>query len=160
MSELSYEGSFDVGKPAGEVIEFIRDLGRVAPCIPNVVSHSVEGRGRGRVKFRVDLGDEVPIAELRRVTTDAEIVVTPVEGGAAYTINGRAAGSSVRVELSLAVEEGAAGSTVKWRARASLSRALAMVSRFIDLDSMVRRIAQDTVSGIVKCMAGSPPADQ
>ncbi len=47
VSELTYEGSFNVGKPAGEVMEFIRDLGRVAPCIPNVVSHSVEGGRRG-----------------------------------------------------------------------------------------------------------------
>ncbi|WP_188596379.1 SRPBCC domain-containing protein [Thermocladium modestius] len=154
MSELTYEGSFNVGKPAGEVMEFIRDLGRVAPCIPNVVSHSVEGR-RGRVKFRVDLGDEVPIAELRRVTADTEIEVTPIEGGASYIISGRAAGGSVKVELTLTVKQGVGGSTVEWRAKASLSRALAMVRRFIDLDSMVRRIAQDTVSGIVKCMAGS-----
>ncbi len=61
----------------------------------------------------------------------------------------------MKVELTLTVKQGVGGSTVEWRAKASLSRALAMVRRFIDLDSMVRRIAQDTVSGIVKCMAGS-----
>jgi hypothetical protein len=29
-----------------------------------------------------------------------------------------------------------------------------MMARFVDMDSMIKRIAQDTINGIVKCMDG------
>ena len=152
-STLRYSGSFNVSKPINEAGEFLLDLERVAPCIPNVVSYSVEG-GKAKVVFRVELGDEVPIAELRRVTANTEIQVMPLESSIRYLIKGRAVGSNLGITLDLSVRQAGDSSIIDWAAEAELGRLFSMMARFVDMDSMIKRIAQDTINGIVKCMDG------
>jgi len=156
VADMKYSGSFAVSAPAERVVAFVRDLEKVAPCIPDVVSYTVNG-DEARVKFRVELGEEVPIAELRRVTADSQLKVTPTEAGAKYSMKGRAAGSGVEVSLDLSVKPGDAGSTVQWVAEVSLGRLFGMMAKFVDIDAMVKRIAQDTIDGIVKCMGSQGP---
>lgn len=154
MSSIQYSGSFNVPKPRDEVTRFISDLGAVIKCIPNVVNYEVLSGSRARARFRVDLGDEVPIAELRRITSDVTIeVLEATNNGARLRINGRAAGSQIEANLSLTVEPEANGSRVNWSVSASLGRLLQLMSRFINVNSIIERIANDTVNGILRCMS-------
>lgn len=152
-STLRYSGSFNVDKPINEVKEFLLSLERVAPCIPNVVSYSVEGE-KAKVVFRVELGDEVPIAELRRVTASTEIQVMQLESGVRYLIKGRAVGSNLGIMLDLSIRQEGNASIIDWAAETELGRLFSMMARFVDMDSMIKRIAQDTINGIIKCMGG------
>ncbi|MGC8570999.1 SRPBCC domain-containing protein [Caldivirga sp.] len=154
MANLHYSGSFNLTKPPQEVNGALSNLSLVIKCIPNVVSYELINESKAKVKFRVDLGDEVPIAELRRITSDTVIEVTEASSNEIkLRVSGRAAGSSIEVMLSIVTEPSGSGSRVNWSADASLGRLLQMMSRFINVDSMVERIANDTINGIVKCLS-------
>ncbi|WP_291764726.1 SRPBCC domain-containing protein [Caldivirga sp. UBA161] len=154
MVNLHYGGSFNLTKPQREVAGALSNLGLIIKCIPNVTDYELISESKARVKFRVDLGDEVPVAELRRVTSDTVIEVIEASGnGVKLRVSGRAAGSSIEVNLSIIIEPSDGGSRINWSADASLGRLLQMMSRFINIDSMVERIANDTVNGIVKCLS-------
>ncbi|KUO86444.1 MAG: carbon monoxide dehydrogenase [Caldivirga sp. MG_3] len=153
MPNLRYNGSFNIAKPPSEVFNRLTDLSFIARCIPNVASYELMGESRARVRFMVDLGEEVPIAELRRITADSTIEVVEAKGNSVkYRVNGRAAGSQIEVSLTLTIEPVGDGSRVNWSAEASLGRLLQLMSRFVNIDSMVGRIANDTVNGITKCL--------
>ncbi|ABW02619.1 SRPBCC family protein [Caldivirga maquilingensis] len=154
MANLHYSGSFNLTKPPREVTGALSNLSLVIKCIPNVTSYELISESKAKVRFRVDLGDEVPVAELRRVTSDTVIEVTEAsESSIRLRVNGRAAGSSIEVTLSIIVEPNNGGSRVNWSADAGLGRLLQMMGRFINIDSMVERIANDTINGIVKCLS-------
>ncbi len=112
-------------------------------------------KDRVRARFRVDLGNEVPpIAELRRITTDAIIELINQSGGneVGYRVDGRAAGSAISVSLTIKVNDLGNGSQVYWDATASLGRLLQMMSRFVNIDSLVKRISEDTIHGFIECL--------
>jgi len=152
-SELHYSGSFTVSKSPNDVLNFITDLPRAITCIPNIINYEVLGKDRVRARFRVDLGNEVPIAELRRLTTDATIELISQSGNEVrYRVDGRAAGSAISVLLVIRVNESGDGSRIDWDATASLGRLLQMMSRFVSIDSLVKRISEDTIHGFIECL--------
>ncbi|GAB6946652.1 hypothetical protein JCM16161A_07820 [Vulcanisaeta sp. JCM 16161] len=152
-SELHYSGSFTVGKSPIDVLNFITDLPRAITCIPNIISYEVLSKDRVRARFRVDLGNEVPIAELRRITTDATIeLISQLGNEVRYRVDGRAAGSAIGVLLAIRVNELGDGSRIDWDATASLGRLLQMMSRFVSIDSLVKRISEDTIHGFIECL--------
>ena len=153
MANLHYSGSFNLTKPPQEVSGALSNLGLIIKCIPNVTDYELISESKARARFRVDLGDEVPVAELRRVTSDTVIEVTESsKNSIRLRVSGRAAGSSIEVNLSILIEPNAGGSRVSWSADASLGRLLQMMSRFVNIDSIVGRIANDTINGIAKCL--------
>jgi len=152
-AELRYSGSFSVEKPPEYVLEALGDLRRVVKCLPNVISYEAEGRDRARAKFRVDLGDQVPIAELRRISADVEILLVEASGNAVkYKVNGRAVGSTIGVDLALRVADKGGASEVGWEAVASLGRLLQLMRGFVDIDQLVKKIAEDAVKSFVSCI--------
>ncbi|MFP3173768.1 MAG: SRPBCC domain-containing protein [Vulcanisaeta sp.] len=152
--ELRYSGSFTVNKPREEVMDLITDLSRAVECIPNMINHEVLDRNKARVRFRVDLGDEVPIAELRRITTDATIeIVSAANDEVRYKVDGRAAGSAISILLMIRVLDKGGSSQIDWDATANLGRLLQMMGRFINIDSLVKKISEDTINGFINCLS-------
>ncbi|GAB6944363.1 SRPBCC domain-containing protein [Vulcanisaeta sp. JCM 14467] len=152
-SELHYNGSFMVSKAPDEVLSFITDLPRAIACIPNMVNYEVVSRDRVRARFRVDLGNEVPIAELRRITADATIELIGQSGNEVrYRVDGRAAGSAISIVLNIRVNALGNGSRIDWDATANLGRLLQLMGRFVNIDSLVRRISEDTIHGFIECL--------
>ncbi|MGC9152961.1 MAG: SRPBCC domain-containing protein [Vulcanisaeta sp.] len=152
-SELHYSGSFTVSKSPNDVLNFITDLPRAITCIPNIINYEVLSKDRVRARFRVDLGNDVPIAELRRLTTDATIELIGQSGNEVrYRVDGRAAGSAISVLLVIRVNESGDGSRIDWDATAGLGRLLQMMSRFVSIDSLVKRISEDTIHGFIECL--------
>ncbi|WP_054857695.1 CoxG family protein [Vulcanisaeta sp. JCM 16159] len=153
-SELHYNGSFTINKAPGDVIGFITDLPRAITCIPNIINHEVIDKEKVRARFRVDLGNEVPIAELRRITTDAVVELIRWSGNEVkYRVDGRAAGSAISILLTIRVNATGSGSQVDWDATASLGRLLQLVGRFVNIDSLVRKISEDTIHGFIECLS-------
>ncbi len=154
MRELHYSGSFTVNKPPSEVIDFITDLSKAVVCIPNMINYEVLGKNKARVRFRVDLGNEVPIAELRRVMSDALIeLVSASDGEVRYKVDGRAVGSAISISLVIRVEGINNGSRIDWDATANLGRLLQMIGRFVNIDSLVKNISEDTIKGFIGCLS-------
>ncbi len=155
MKELHYSGSFTVNKPPSDVVNFITDLPRAIICIPNIINYEVLSKDKARVRFRVDLGNEVPIAELRRVTTDAHIELVSASGNEIrYKVDGRAAGSTISISLVIKVEGVNNGSRINWDATANLGRLLQMIGRFVNIDSLVKSISEDTIKGgFIGCLS-------
>ncbi|ADY00330.1 carbon monoxide dehydrogenase subunit G [Vulcanisaeta moutnovskia 768-28] len=152
-SELHYSGSFTVSKSPNEVLNFITDLPRAITCIPNIINYEVLSKDRVKARFRVDLGNEVPIAELRRITTDATIELINQSGNEVrYRVDGRAAGSAISILLTIRISGSGNDSRIDWDATASLGRLLQMMSRFVNIDSLVKRISEDTIHGFIECL--------
>ena len=152
-SGLRYNGSFTVNKAPDEVLNFIMDLPRAIACIPNMVNYEVLSKDRVRARFRVDLGNDVPIAELRRITTDATIELIGQSGNEVrYRVDGRAAGSAIGVLLTIKVSGLGNGSQIDWDAVVNLGRLLQLMGKFMNIDSLVRRISEDTIHGFIKCL--------
>ncbi len=152
-SELHYSGSFTISKAPSDVLNFITDLSRAITCIPNIVNYEVLSKDRVRARFRVDLGNEVPIAELRRITTDAIIELISQSGNEVrYRVDGRAAGSTINVLLTIRVSGSGNDSRIDWDAVASLGRLLQLMGKFVNIDSLVRRISEDTIHGFIECL--------
>ncbi|MGC8606560.1 MAG: SRPBCC domain-containing protein [Vulcanisaeta sp.] len=152
-SELHYSGSFTVSKSPNEVLNFITDLPRAITCIPNIINYEVLSKDRVKARFRVDLGNEVPIAELRRITTDATIELINQSGNEVrYRVDGRAAGSAISILLTIRISGSGNDSRIDWDATAGLGRLLQMMSRFVSIDSLVKRISEDTIHGFIECL--------
>ena len=152
-SELHYNGSFTINKAPNEVISFITNLSRAITCVPNIINYEVLDKNRVRARFKVDLGNEAPIAELRRITTDTTVELVSQSGNEVrYKVNGRAAGSTISVSLTIRVGGSGNSSQIDWDATASLGRLLQMMGKFVDIDSLIKRISEDTIHGFIECL--------
>ena len=153
VGELHYNGSFTVSKAPNEVLSFITDLSRAIACVPNMVNYEVLSKDRVRARFRVDLGNEVPIAELRRITADTIVELIGQSGNEVrYRVDGRAAGSAISILLTIKVSGLGNGSQIDWDAVANLGRLLQLMGRFVNIDSLIKRISEDTIRGFIECL--------
>lgn len=147
------EGNILINAKINEVNEKLSKLENVLPCLPNLISWEIIGDRRAKASFRVELKG-VPIDYLSRITANTEITIENVNSGTIkYYFKGKGAGIGYNGLVEMRLEEVSGGTKVLWKAETDLGGFYKLLGKFIDVDKLVKKIAEDTVSGITTCIS-------
>lgn len=147
------EGNITINLGIDNVREKLSKLELVIPCLPNLVSWEIVEEKKAKASFRVDL-QGVPIDSLARVTANTEILVEDVNANRIkYYFKGKGAGINYVGRIEMDLEEITGGTKISWKAEADLGGFQRFLGKFIDIDKVIRKIAQDTVNGITNCLS-------
>ena len=148
---MELSGELVINKPLSTVRDTLTNPGKVAKCLPYLVSW--EPRDKGFVAtFRVDVGGIVEY--LSRLTARASIEIREVDGNNIdYLFEGSIARARYSGVIHLNLEEEEPNKTrVRWRAEVELGRALQLLSRFINVDEFVNKIVAGVTESIISCV--------
>ena len=119
---MKFQGTVDIGAPRGRVWAFLMDPNEVGPCGPGVESIEVVDETHFKAKAKVGIG-----FISARFNVDMEIAEREAPDRAVIKARGQAPGSVVDATATMALSDGAAGTTMDWSADVNIGGTIASV---------------------------------
>ena len=119
---MKFQGTVDIGAPRGRVWAFLMDPNEVGPCGPGVESIEVVDETHFKARARVGIG-----FISARFNVDMEIAERDEPSRAVIKARGQAPGSVVDATATMALSDGAAGTTMDWSADVNIGGTIASV---------------------------------
>ena len=119
---MKFQGTVDIGAPRGRVWAFLMDPNDVGPCGPGVESIEVVDETHFKARARVGIG-----FISARFNVDMEIAERDEPSRAVIKARGQAPGSVVDATATMALSDGAAGTTMDWSADVNIGGTIASV---------------------------------
>ena len=119
---MKFQGTVDIGAPRGRVWAFLMDPNQVGPCGPGVESIEVVDETHFKARAKVGIG-----FISARFNVDMEIAECDEPSRAVIKARGQAPGSVVDATATMALSDGAAGTTMDWSADVNIGGTIASV---------------------------------
>ena len=119
---MKFQGTVDIGAPRGRVWAFLMDPNQVGPCGPGVESIEVVDETHFKARAKVGIG-----FISARFNVDVEIAERDEPSRAVIKARGQAPGSVVDATATMALSDGAAGTTMDWSADVNIGGTIASV---------------------------------
>ena len=119
---MKFQGTVDIGAPRDRVWAFLMDPNDVGPCGPGVESIEVVDETHFKARARVGIG-----FISARFNVDMEIAERDEPSRAVIKARGQAPGSVVDATATMALSDGAAGTTMDWSADVNIGGTIASV---------------------------------
>ena len=119
---MKFQGTVDIGAPRGRVWAFLMDPNQVGPCGPGVESIEVVDETHFKARAKVGIG-----FISARFNVDMEIAERDEPSRAVIKARGQAPGSVVDATATMALSDGAAGTTMDWSADVNIGGTIASV---------------------------------
>ena len=119
---MKFQGTVDIGAPRDRVWAFLMDPNQVGPCGPGVESIEVVDETHFKARAKVGIG-----FISARFNVDMEIAERDEPSRAVIKARGQAPGSVVDATATMALSDGAAGTTMDWSADVNIGGTIASV---------------------------------
>ena len=119
---MKFQGTVDIGAPRDRVWAFLMDPNDVGPCGPGVESIEVVDETHFKARAKVGIG-----FISARFNVDMEIAERDEPSRAVIKARGQAPGSVVDATATMALSDGAAGTTMDWSADVNIGGTIASV---------------------------------
>jgi uncharacterized protein len=119
---MKFQGTVDIGAPRDRVWAFLMDPNEVGPCGPGVESIEVVDETHFKARAKVGIG-----FISARFNVDMEIAERDEPSRAVIKARGQAPGSVVDATATMALSDGAAGTTMDWSADVTIGGTIASV---------------------------------
>ncbi|MCE4611085.1 MAG: hypothetical protein F7B17_03845 [Desulfurococcales archaeon] len=151
---MNVSGEITVRSELSRALETLSKPELMVKCLPHLVTWRKVSDSELEATFTLNVGGVVDY--LARLRAQARIVISRGEGSIIrYDIEGRAARAPYRGSINLFLEEKEPGLVgLRWNAELELSRLATLLGRFIDMDALIKRIVNDIVSNLEKCIKG------
>ncbi|AOL16419.1 carbon monoxide dehydrogenase [Sulfolobus sp. A20] len=143
---MEISGEFVVNKVKAKISEFLTEPKMFTECLPGLQGYEIKRDGEIGATFKIDVSD-FNIPHMSTITANINAKIIKDSEKIEIVGNGRSAGVSIKINISLNLYETQNSTKVIWSAKMDLG----LLAKLLGENS-IRRLAESNVNYIINCI--------